>query len=289
MEIGNMTVLERPEIKDALFNRDRFMKQEEDTAPELVHTTLTSMTVNAPDGTPLHCRIYSASPDKPHIIYFPAEYESEETLAMLADGMGEDEFNLISLDYRGVGKSGGSPSFETLPSDAEAFYLGVRAWMKEQGREGKLTVMGRSLGCVPAMMVTSRYQDDLLCLVLESAFDRTADFLTGRDIPEEIVAEVAPDGQDPFANRERMKKITKPVIFIHSPRDEVQSLYQVEWLVAESRSKATQFQIAPAGTREELAHTVGYLYISTLRQYINLRMGIRPPRKPRYKRNIEAS
>ncbi len=282
-----MTALERPEIKEALLNRDMFMKQEQDTAPELRHTALSSMVVNAPDGTHLHCRIYSSNPDKPHIIYFPAEYESEETLAMLADGMGEEEFNLISLDYRGLGKSGGQASFEALPADAEAFYLGVRAWMDDQGRSGKLTVMGRSLGCVPAMMVTGKYEDDLLCLVLESAFDRTADFLKGREVPEEVVAQVAPEGEDPFGNRERMKKITKPVIFIHSPRDEVQSLYQVEWLVAESRSKATQFQIAPAGTREELAHTIGYLYCSTLRQYINLRMGIRPARKPRYKRNLE--
>ena len=283
-----MTALERPEIKDALFNREIFMKQEEGSMPQLRHTTFSSMTINTPDGTPLHCRIYSGSPDKPHIVYFPAEYESEETLAMLADGMGEYEFNLISLDYRGIGQSGGQSSFETLPADAEAFYLCVKDWMKEQGREGKLVVMGRSLGCAPAMMVAQKYQEDLLCLVLESAFDRTSDFLTGRDVPEEIVAQAAPEGEDPFANRERMKKITKTVIFIHSPRDQVQSLYQVEWLVAESRSKATQFQVAPAGTREELAHTAGDLYCAILRQYINLRMGIRPARKPRYKREAMA-
>jgi pimeloyl-ACP methyl ester carboxylesterase len=283
-----MTALERPEIKDALFHREKFMQQEEGGAPELRHTNLAGMTVTAPDGTPLNCRIYSGSPDKPHIIYFPAEYESEETLAMLADGMGEYEFNLISLDYRGLGKSGGQPSFEALPSDAEAFYLSVKEWMADQGREGKLAIMGRSLGCAPAMMVAQKYQDDILCLVLESAFDRTSDFLQGRDVPETIVAQAAPEGEDPFANRERIKKITKPVIFIHSPRDQVQSLYQVEWLVAESRSKATQFKIAPAGTREELAHTAGDLYCAVLRQYINLRMGIRPARKPRYKREAMA-
>ncbi len=281
-----MAALERPEIKDVLFNRDIFMIEEESSAPQLKHTAVSSITVDAADGTPLHCRIYSGQPDRPHIIYYPAEYENRETLAMLADGMGEYDFNLISLDYRGLGESGGETSFSTLPSDTEAFYLGVKQWMEQNGRNGKLVVMGRSMGCAAAIMAAEKFQDDLLCVVLESAFDHTADFLEGRGVAPDVAASAAPrDGKDPFANRERMKKIEKPVIFIHSPRDQVQTLYQVEWLVAESRAKATQFQIAPSGTREELARTAGDLYCAVLRQYINLRMGIRPARKPRHKRN----
>lgn len=280
-----LKILDQPEIISSLFDRAGFMQQEEAQQPVLNHCTLSNLTLPASDGTLLNSRIYSAEQDKPHIIYFPAEYESAETLAMLADGMAEYGFNLISLDYRGVGASQGSASFSSLPEDSEAFYLAVKRWMEEEGREGKLVVMGRSLGCVPAMMVAEKYQDDLLCLVLESAFDKTADFLQGKKVPEEVINSVESRAQDAFSNRERMKKITKPVFFIHSPRDEIQTLPQVEWLVAESRSKATQFQIAPAGTREELAHTTGELYCSTLRQYINLRMGIRPSRKPRRKRH----
>ncbi len=281
---NKLAALERPEVLSSLFPKDTFMRQEGDAAPHLANCTSSSMTVPSEDGTPLNCRIYSAEPDKPHIVYFPAEYESADTLAMLADGMAEYGFNLISLDYRGVGESAGSASLVSLPADAQSFYMGVRTWMEQEKREGKLVVMGRSVGCVPAMMVASKYQDDLLCLVLESAFDRTADFLKGRGVSDEIVDMVEEEAEDAFSNRERMKKIKKPVLFIHSPRDQVQTLPQVEWLVVESRSKATQFQIAPSGTREDLAHTTGELYCSILRQYINLRMGIRPARKPRNRR-----
>lgn len=284
MEIGNMAALERQEIKNVLFDSDTFMRHEESNTPELRHTRVSSMNLEGRDGTLLECRVFSGQPDKPHIIYYPAEYESHETLAMLADGMGEYGFNLISLDYRGLGRSDGEPSFKELPSDAKCFYLGVKEWMKHEDREGKLVIMGRSVGCAAALMSAEEYEDDILCMVLESAFDKTADFLAGRGISRDVVSEVAPKGEDPFANRERISKIKKPVIFIHSPRDQVQTLAQVEWLVAESRSKATQFQVAPSGTREDLAHSAGDIYCALLRQYINLRMGIRPARKPRHKR-----
>lgn len=284
MEIGNLAGLERPEIKKALFNNRIFMRSEEDSTPKLHHTSISSINMEGRDGTLLYCRIFSGQPDKPHIIYYPAEYETLQTLTMLADGMGEYGFNLISLDYRGLGQSGGEPCLTELSSDADCFYLGVKKWMEHEGREGKLVIMGRSIGCVPALMAAEKHEDDILCMVLESAFDKTADFLAGRGISQDIISVVAPQGEDPFANREHIRKIKKPVIFIHSPRDQVQTLTQVEWLVAESRSKATQFQVAPSGTREDLAHSVGDLYCAQLRQYINLRMGIRPARKPRHKR-----
>jgi len=284
VEIGDLAALERPEIKDILFDSTSFMRQEQEDMPELRHTDLYTMTVYAQDGTPLNCRVYEGRADKPHIIYYPAEYETEETLSMLAEGMGEYGFNLISLDYRGIGQSGGKASFTAMPSDAETFFLGVKKWMKQDGRQGKLCVMGRSLGCAPALMMAEKFEDDLLCLILESAFDRTEDFLKGVGVPVEVVDKCMEQCADPFSNRKRMQKITKPVMFIHSPRDQVQTLAQVEWLVAESRSKATQFQVAPSGTREDLAHVAGHLYCAALRQYINLRMGIRPARKPRHKR-----
>lgn len=279
-----MAALERPEIKKALFNSEIFMRREGSNTPELRHTHASSINLEAGDGTLLHCRIFSGQPEKPHIIYYPAEYESMETLTMLAEGMGEYGFNFISLDYRGVGHSGGDTSFTELPSDADTFFLGIKEWMRREGREGRLVIMGRSLGCAPALMSAEKHEDDILCLVLESAFDKTADFLAGRGISREAASDAAPQGEDPFANRERIRGIKKPVIFIHSPRDQVQTLTQVEWLVAESRSKSTQFQVAPSGTREDLANNVGELYCAQLRQYINLRMGIRPPRKPRHKR-----
>ncbi len=288
VERGELSVLDRDEIRDILFDRERFMRKQAGI-PEVSNCELSHLTVRAHDGTGLNCRIYSADPAKPHIVYYPAEYESEETLYMLADGMGAYGFNLASLDYRGLGRSQGAASLDHLSRDAAAFFAGIREWIAREGRADKLVIMGRSLGTAAAIMAAEKFQNEILCLVLESAFNLTSDFLLGRGVSQELVSEICPDGSDPFGNRQRMKKIEKPVLFIHSPRDQVQTLSQVEWLVMESRSKATQFQVAPSGTREDLAHCAGELYCSVLHQYINLRMGIRPPRKPRHKRKAQGA
>ncbi|MEF3169513.1 MAG: hypothetical protein K6360_09375 [Deltaproteobacteria bacterium] len=71
---------------------------------------------------------------------------------------------------------------------------------------------------------------------------------------------------------------------LHSSRDPVVSITQVEWLVCDSRSKATQFQIAPSPDRESLASSTGEFYANAVKDFIHLRMGRWPPRKRRYGR-----
>jgi len=226
-------------------------------------------------GQMLSARIYQAEKeDNPHFLYFPAEFETDETLELLAKGLNSVGFTLIAFEYRGTGQSQGEFSLEDVFKDAETFYNAVKLWMEQQGRKGDLVVMGRSFGCTVAINLAVNHQKEILCMVLESAFDSGKVFLerSGIDvsnIPEEPI----------FENRAMMAEFKKPVMFIHSPRDVIQSLTEVEWLVAESRSKATQFQIAPSGTRQELANQVGDLYMEVVEQWVNLRRGIRPPRK----------
>jgi hypothetical protein len=114
--------------------------------------------------------------------------------------------------------------------------------------------MGRSTGSALALEAALINQESVLCLIMESA----------NDTPE---------------NRKKMAAFKKPVLFLHSSRDEMVSLSEIEWLVAESRSKATQFQIVPSPSRKNLAASTGEFYFKTIRDFIHLRMGIRPKRK----------
>ena len=221
---------------------------------------------------------YKGSGDGVNVLYFPAEYDTEETIALLASGFTRYGMNLLSMNYRRDDK--GQVRVGSLFEDAENFVDFALSFLKGQDQNGKTVIMGRSLGCGAAIDVAVKVQKDILCLVLESGFDRTIDFLSGKRV--EIDAGLFEE--DPFDNRNKMKGFEKPVMFIHSPRDEVLSLEQIEWLVAESRSKATQFQVAPSGTREELAMQAPVIYAEQLKDYINMRMGIRPPSRRRSKR-----
>ncbi len=228
-------------------------------------------------GSGLTAMLYPGPEDNPHLFYFPAEYETDSTLNLLGTGLVSVGFSMVALAYRAGGQDKGKLSFQKMFEDAGLFYDCARSWMQQQGRTGHVVLMGRSFGTALALDQAVKKERDVLCLVMESAFDAGRLFLEHSGIDPALIP---PDGPI-FGNRSKMALFKKPVLFIHSPRDVIQSLTEVEWLVAESRSKATAFQIAPSGTRQELSSQVGKLYLEVVQQWVNLRRGVRPSRKRR--------
>ena len=274
--VNPLEQLDVPGVRDFLFNALDLggqAKAARDEPPCLF------LEIPTRDNVKLTARIFEGNSEDPHLLYLPAEYENTETLALLGEGFKKLGFTFASLDYRGCGLSGGKLSMSDLFEDAETFYQGIRDWMKQTGRTGDVVVMGRSLGSAVALDLAAKHDKGLLCLIMESAFNRSSDYLSRKGVAEGLVPAVPV-----FRNREKMSSFTGPVLFIHSPRDQIQSLTEVEWLVVESRSKATQFQIAPSGTREDLASQVGDLYLEFVHQYVNLRRGVRPKRRKRPRR-----
>ncbi len=265
VETEKLRQLDKSGIKARLFEK-KISKN--DTAPEEVLHFWDN------EGHRLTARVFPKEPSNPHVLYFPAEYETEETLKRLAEGFGSINFTFIAFEYPEFGLSQGEFSFLTIFDKASLFFDSVKEWMKEAKRNGGLVIMGRSIGSAVAINEACKREKDLLCLVIESGFSSGMQFLEHSGIEPELI----PEGPI-FGNRKKMARFKKPVLFIHSSRDEIQTLPEVEWLVAESRSKATQFQIAPSGTRRELAGAAGGIYFEILEQYINLRRGVRPSRK----------
>jgi pimeloyl-ACP methyl ester carboxylesterase len=277
-ESNHLSQLDRPEIINSLFkNRKdsyRTAKESDSTnRPEI-------LTARSRDGTEIHCRVFRGIPQEPHILFFPAEYDSEAGIIDLATGLGHFGITLITMDYRGCWTSDGEPSISALPQDAEAFYKVVKDWYATEQRTGPVVFMGRSLGAAIALDLACRHDNDSLALIMESAFDSTEDFLSGKGIR---INESWPSEEDPFSNRSKLRSYSKAALFLHSHRDEVVSLNQIEWLVAKSRSKATQLQIVPTESREDIAEKAGDLYFTVIKDFLNRRMGRRPRRRRKKK------
>ncbi len=279
-KLNHLSQLDRPEIIDSLFKN---IKDSYGTAKEsrpAGEATAEALTAKSPDGVEIYCRVFSGIQEEPHILFFPAEYDCEADIIDLATGLGQFGITLITMDYRGCWKSGGELSFSALHQDAEAFYQDVKDWYTTEQRTGPVVFMGRSLGSAVALDLACRHEDDSLALIMESAFDSTEGFLSGKGIR---INELGLSGEDPFSNRSKMTNYSKAVLFLHSHRDEVVSLNQIEWLVAESRSKATQLQIVPTESREDIAEKAGDLYFAVIKDFLNRRMGRRPRRRRKRK------
>ncbi|NIA08850.1 MAG: hypothetical protein GWP10_03565 [Nitrospiraceae bacterium] len=267
VEIGQLTQLDRPEILSVLLphkgKEGSYIGSESET-----------LKVISEDGTEIHSRVFLGRPGEPHILFFPAEYDTESSISELASGLGKFGISLISMDYRGCMGSAGEPSISALPQDAEAFYQVVKDWYTKAQRTGPLVFMGRSLGTAVALDLASRHVKDSLALILESAFDSTEGFLSGKGISF--------SGEDLFSPRAKMLKYHKAVLFIHSHRDQVVSINAIDCLLAESRSNATQLQIVPSGCREDIMEKAGDIYFSVIRDFLNRRMGRRPHRRKKH-------
>jgi len=159
-----------------------------------------------------------------HGWYIPRE-EAEEVVLFLHGNGGNishrgasiDIFNRIGLnvliiDYRGYGKSEGSPSEEGLYEDARSAwrYLIERGFKREQ-----IILFGRSIGAAVATKLAVETGPEKL--ILESSFSSARD-MADRVLP--LISRVVMM-RYPFNSMERIKDINARLLMLHSPDDEI--------------------------------------------------------------------
>ncbi|CAM9570354.1 unnamed protein product, partial [Discosporangium mesarthrocarpum] len=120
--------------------------------------------------------------------------------------------NVFLVDYRGYGKSEGSPTEEGLILDAEASLQALRDDPKSGVDPEKVVVFGRSLGGAVALAAATRFPDLVKAVVVENTFlsishmvDEVLPVLSG---VKGIVLRLRWD------NQERVRHLKRPVLFI---------------------------------------------------------------------------
>jgi fermentation-respiration switch protein FrsA (DUF1100 family) len=121
--------------------------------------------------------------------------------------------NTFIFDYRGYGRSEGTPSEQGTYRDAEA------AWEYLIRKHGvaprRLVVFGRSLGGAIAAWLASRHRPG--ALVLESTFTSVPD-LAAQLYPFLPVRWLS---RFRYSTEEHLRGVSCPVLIVHSPEDEI--------------------------------------------------------------------
>ena len=120
---------------------------------------------------------------------------------------------LFIFDYRGYGRSQGSPSEKGLYLDVEAAYQAARERARELG--ARLVVFGRSLGGIAACRVASR--PEVAGLILESSFPDLGS-MAARHFPLPGLGR-ALSGR--FNARADLARARVPLLFFHGDRDDI--------------------------------------------------------------------
>lgn len=163
-------------------------------------------------------RFFIADKKSPTILFFHGNGEVVPDYNDLGEIIIHKGINFFPVDYRGYGRSTGSPSVSSMMKDADTIYRYTRAMLDENGFTGTFIVMGRSLGSASAIELASRYNDEIDGIIIESGFAYTIPLLKllGIDVEDLGIMD-----DSAINNMEKIVKISKPALVIHAEKDHI--------------------------------------------------------------------
>jgi fermentation-respiration switch protein FrsA (DUF1100 family) len=158
-------------------------------------------------------------------------------------------------DYRGYGKSSGSPTEKGLYEDAEASYetLIATGWKPE-----RIVVHGESLGTAVALHLAAR--KPCAGVVLEAPFP-SARAVAGRVLP--LLGPLLVWGLDSAAY---IQKVRAPILFFHGDRDEVIP-YDLGRALYERAPGVKRFETVAGAGHNNLVFIAGEAYVERLNRF----------------------
>ena len=197
----------------------------------------------------LGARFYFAGSEFPTILFFHGNGEIVADYDDIAPLYKEMEINFIPVDYRGYGRSKGSPTITAMIRDSHIIFKYIKDLLKDRGCSETLVVMGRSLGSACALEICSNYKKGFAGLIIESgfAYARPLLMLLGVDMDAMGVAE-----EEGFRNIDKIRSFDKPTLIIHARRDEVISLTEGEALYNECPAREKNLLIIPDANHNDI-------------------------------------
>jgi len=220
--------LDRPEILMLLFH-----PRPEWATPEPV-PGCHDVTIPVEERVSLGAKLHLSEAGAPAILFFHGNGEiaaDYNDLGQLYRRMG---MHFLAFDYRGYGRSGGTPTITAMMRDCHVVFEYTKSFLSEKRFTGPLIVMGRSLGSAPALELASCYANQLSGLIIESGFAFAEPLLElfGFSMKKLGISE-----QDAFRNVEKIRAFDKPCLIIHGERDHLIPFVEGQALFESCRSK----------------------------------------------------
>lgn len=204
--------LDRPEILRALFHP----RAEYGGAAKA--SGARNVLIPVDEDTVVGGRFHVAHPAGPNILFFHGNGEiaaDYDEMGPLYNRLG---LNFLAVDYRGYGRSTGSPTITAMMRDCHRIFDFSLKWLKGQRYTGPLIVMGRSLGSASALELASRCKERPAGLIVESGFAYTGPLLRLLGVNPEPIGFKEEEG---LGNLEKIKTWDKPALIIHAQFDHI--------------------------------------------------------------------
>lgn len=205
-------ILDRPEILAYLFHpRQEWNEHEESSSAQDV------MIPVEPDVM-VGARFHMTGKPFPNILFFHGNGEIVADYDELGPIYNQMGINFLPVDYRGYGRSSGTPTVSAMMKDCHSIFDYVDSWLREKGYTGSMIVMGRSLGSASALELADTHGEKIAGLVIESGFAYTGPLLRLLGADPDRLGYKEEKG---FGNVDKIKRFKKPTLIIHAERDHI--------------------------------------------------------------------
>ena len=201
-------------------------------------------TVNVGDDIGLSCRFFSYGNSAPTILFFYGNGETAIDYNSIAPFYNQIGLNFFVADYRGYGKSGGSPSFTTMLSDANTVLEAMRIVLGASGYQGPVYVMGRSMGRHSAFELAAKEDPAINGVIIESGRPSLGQFTGG------LVPQQADELEEAY--RAKAASIAIPVLVIHGEMDALAPLDDAEEMFRNFVSTEKKMLVIPGAGHNDL-------------------------------------
>jgi len=222
----------------------------------------------------LGARFFLSDPSGPHLLFFHGNGEivaDYDDLGPLYTQLG---LSLLAVDYRGYGKSQGTPSVGTMLRDGLKAFDFTYDLIRARGRSGPFLVMGRSLGSAPAITIASQRMEKLAGLIIESGFAHSLPLLELLGISIDYLGLEEKDG---FRNFQKIAAVTKPTLILHAQHDELIPLSEADILLKNSGARRKELVVIPRAGHNDILDVCGIEYFKTIARFAN---SLKPRGKP---------
>lgn len=204
-------ILDHPSVLNYIF----YPRPDEYRLPD--SDTMRNFDLSVEEGLSISCTFYSSNKNAANMLFFHGNGELASEYMDVGSIFNEAGINLFVADYRGYGRSGGTPSVSNMIKDTHPVFKGFKKVLADGGFSGGRFIMGRSLGSASAIELASAYPGEFKGLIIESGFCDVSDLLRrlGISLMQQGNKVIGSPGF------ERVKKIKMPALVIHGQYDSI--------------------------------------------------------------------
>lgn len=189
--------------------------------------------IDVGDGVRIGGRVHATSKTAPTLLFFHGNGEIVSDYDDMGPVYNRMGINFFPVDYRGYGRSSGSPTVTAMMADCQAIFDFARHLLTERGYSGPFILMGRSLGSASVLELASTHPEAIDGLIVESGFAYAAPLLRLLGIDPERIGFREEQG---FRNVDKIALFRGPTLIIHAEHDHIIPFSDGEALYAASRA-----------------------------------------------------